>query len=289
MVSPEGGSGSPDKESDAEKIARLEQELAESKTENERRERRVNAAERKKLELEGEVLDLKEQIEKLKRDTLTGLENRGNFFNRLYDNLEGHLDNDDKLLKLLEQDSLSDEDLEHLGKIDFSVTSIDLGFLSKYNEDPEITKHFGGGHGGGDKILEEMANDMTEVIAEEEPDVSDDKLKSVAYRIGGDEFAIIAPKPDEEVHDLLKKVQIGHSKIEIKGDDGETVPVDLDPVLNYGVASIQEAAEVFVKAIPAEMKAEMLKDKDVLIKKLQDFMINILTVGLKELRPRNGL
>jgi hypothetical protein len=88
--------------------------------------------------LEAENQRLKKENWELRFDTLTGLERSLIYYTRINNEIV-RLIQEESIKSILEKESLTEEDLEKLKQVPLSVTSLDLGYLSKYNEDPEIT------------------------------------------------------------------------------------------------------------------------------------------------------
>lgn len=229
-------------------------------------------------QLEAEVKKLREELEKLRRenwelrfDGLTSLERRLIFFTTINREIEKHIKNQE-IRAILTKNVLDAEDIKQLEGIPLVVTVIDLGYLSKYNEDPKITQHYGGGHRGGDEFLRKMAaiiqeaNPATQAIARQlRPNIS-------GYRLGGDEFGLIHYSTYEETKEAVKEFELKVSQIEILGSD-------LPPHADTGIARFLEAVEAFMKIHSEEERRTM--DNETISKLLQRYLTDIADIRAK--------
>jgi len=215
---------------------------------------------------------LKQQVEKLMQenwelrfDELTGLERRLVYFTKVNSQIEQTI-GQESVREILEGDTLSSDDLEKLKMVPLSVTSLDLGYLSKYNEDKEITQHYGGGHGGGDEMMRQTGALIQEIRPEGQEVKPKLKMETSGFRLGGDEVGMIHQLTKEEAKRVVQEFKLKHAEIKIAG-------ADLPPVINDGTADFSEAVEAFVGVISKNERTEM--DTEAKYKKLQEFMTNI--------------
>ncbi len=144
-------------------------------------------------------LDL--EIEKAKRDTLTGLAERGAMFGNLSEGLKN--------------------------KEQMSLVFIDMAFLKYFDKE--------GGRETGNIAIKKAAELLDKLAAE----VSTDGLKVEAYRIGGDEFAlgILGGTPSKvaELQKLLVKKQLEAPPIPLQGKQAAGTYYKQKLSFNYGV------------------------------------------------------
>lgn len=214
--------------------------------------------------LEVENNELKQENWELKIDPRTGLERERRYYENLNQKIEAILENTE-IAQVLEKDSLAEADLQKLDAVPLSVTSADLGYLSKYNEDPEITEHYGE-HAGGDAILTETGK----VIQQADTAKRDIRPKldteTRGYRVGGDEFAMIHERVKEEAKQVALEFTLKQGEIKIKG-------ADLPPMINCGTASLREAVEAFVAVITKEERQNLTSEEKA--KKIQELLTSI--------------
>lgn len=214
--------------------------------------------------LEAENDELKQENWELKIDPRTGLERERRYYENLNQKIEAILENPE-IAQALEKDSLSEEEWQKLDDVALSVTAADLGYLSKYNEDPEITEHYGE-HAGGDAILAETGK-VIQLADSAKRDISPKlDIETRGYRVGGDEFAMIHERVKEDAKRVALEFSLKQAEIKIKGSD-------LPPMINCGTASFREAVEVFVAAMAKEERVDLTpKDK---AKKIQELLTSI--------------
>ena len=223
-----------DKEALARKVVELSQRLEE-----------MQAAQDM---LQGESAQLKNENWELRVDPRTGLERERGYYEVLDKKIQ-QLVESGPLGDIIKKETLDNKDLDTLEEIPLSVTQADIGYLSKYNEDPEIAKHYGE-HGGGDKLLELTGQVVQKVDSKERKIRPKLRQETRGYRVGGDEIAL--------VHSLKKKQAIDSaSEFVLRQADVKIDGADLPPVVNTGTASIREAVEVFMEVNTALERAEM--------------------------------
>lgn len=222
-------------------------------------------AERSRLAaLEAENDALKQENWELKIDPRTGLERERRYYENLNQKIEAILENPE-IAQVLEKDSLSEEEWQKLDEVTLSVTASDLGYLSKYNEDPEITEHYGE-HAGGDAILAETGK-VIQLADSAKRDISPKlDIATRGYRVGGDEFAMIHERVKEDAKRVALEFSLKQAEIKIKGSD-------LPPMINCGTASFREAVEVFVAAMAKEERVDLTPEDKA--KKIQELLTSI--------------
>ncbi len=214
--------------------------------------------------LQAENNELKQENWELKIDPRTGLERERRYYENLNKKIEELLKNSEMAL-IFEKDSLSEEDLQKLDTLPLSVTAADLGYLSKYNEDPEITEYYGE-HKGGDAILEETGKVIQQADSTKRDIQPKLDMETRGYRVGGDEFAMIHERIKEEAKQVALEFTLKQGEIKIKG-------ADLPPMINCGTASLREAVEAFVAAIPQGERQEFTAQER--SKKIQELLTSI--------------
>lgn len=251
---------------DREKKEPVEEGTAESLEQKELRLLKVELeAEKSRLAaLKTENDQLKQENWELKIDPRTGLERERRYYENLNQKIEAILENTE-IAQVLEKDSLAEADLQKLDAVPLSVTAADLGYLSKYNEDPEITKYYGE-HAGGDAILAETG----QVIQQADTTKRDIRpkldMETRGYRVGGDEFTMIHERVKEEAKQVALEFTLKQGEIKIKG-------ADLPPMINCGTASLREAVEAFVAVISKEERQDLTSEEKA--KKIQKLLTSI--------------
>lgn len=225
----------------------------------------AEALSKKAEQQEAELEKLKKENWELRYDSLTGLEVRRIYFQKLNQRVETLLE-DPSYAEILEKDELSSEDMERIDNVHLSVVSADLAYLSKYNDDPEIKAGVGGGHKGGDIILEKTAQLIQKIDYDTQKVTPSLNPETVGYRLGGDEFGMIVEQPMERAEEIAQEFKIKQSTIEIPG-------ADVPPSINLGTAHVREGVEVFMKAYNKEERGEMpLEEK---AKKVQELLTEV--------------
>lgn len=238
----------------------------------------IQELQKREMEASRQSMLFSEQLEGLRKenwelrfDELTGLERRQIFFTKINNKLEKIIQ-DEEIREILAKEELSPADIEKLKKVALAITFLDLGYLSKYNEDPEITKFYGGGHGGGDEILSKTGALVQEIDSRTQkikpklgPDVS-------GYRLGGDEFGLIHYSTKDKAEEAVKEFRVKHREIKIKG-------ADLPTAINAGTADFADAVKVFMIAYSQEEREEM--DEETKYKSLQKFLTNVADLRAK--------
>lgn len=214
--------------------------------------------------MESENNELKQENWELKIDPRTGLERERRYYENLNKKIEELLGSPE-IASVFEKDFLSEEDFQKLDAVPLSVTAADLGYLSKYNEDPEITEYYGE-HKGGDMILEETGKVIQQADMAKRDIAPRLDLETRGYRVGGDEFAMIHERVKEEAKQVALEFTLKQGEIKIKG-------ADLPPMINCGTASLREAVEVFVAAIPQEERQGFTAQEK--SKKIQELLTSI--------------
>ncbi len=207
---------------------------------------------------------LKQENWELKIDPRTGLERERRYYESLNKKIE-EIISDPELADTLEQDSLDARDLEKLGAVALSVTAADLGYLSKYNEDPEIAEHYGE-HGGGDKILQETGRIIQSSDPKKRAIKPELDPQTSGYRVGGDEFAMIHELAKDKAKEVAREFTLKQAGIEIKG-------ADLSPAINCGTAGFRDGVEAFVAAFSKEERQELTAEEKA--KKIQHLLTSI--------------
>lgn len=244
----------------------VEKETVESAEQRELRllKAELEASKARLAALESENDGLKQENWELKIDPRTGLERERRYYENLNKKIEELLAGPE-MAQIFEKDSLSQEDLQMLDAVPLSVTAADLGYLSKYNEDPEITEYYGE-HKGGDAILEETGRVIQQTDMAKRDIAPKLDMETRGYRVGGDEFAMIHERTKEEARQVALEFALKQGEIKIKG-------ADLPPMINCGTASLREAVEVFIAAVPQEeRRASTAQEKS---KKIQELLTSI--------------
>ncbi len=231
--------------------------LEAAKKRNQELEGRINLLERLNEEFKNENWDLR-------IDPRTNLERDLIYFTDLNKEMQQFIDSG-KLQRYLSSEKLTTDDLKELDEIPLSVTQADLGYLSKYNEDPEISKFYGE-HAGGDAILKETGAVIQRVDKEKQEIRLVLNSQTKGYRVGGDEIAMVHKLKKADAKQVANEFVLKQGKVEIKGDD-------LGAVVNCGTTSLREAIEAYVLAVPLSERAE--KTSEEAAKKLQEMLTSI--------------
>lgn len=226
----------------------LKARIVELTTENVRQESARSETERRVQEYEREVEELKTENWKLRIDEVTGLERRLHYYKQLNSEIQSLIEKG-ALAELVNKEELTQDDLRVLDEVPLSVTQSDIGYLSKYNEDPKIAEHYGE-HGGGDRVLELTGRVIQKPSKDQQKINSQLRMETGGYRVGGDEIALIHELTKEDATQVAVEFAMKQSEIHIEG-------ADLPPAVNSGTASLREAVEVFVRIRPASERAEM--------------------------------
>lgn len=229
-----------------EKFEKLQKENEELKEKNKKAEEKIN-------ELEKEIFDLR-------IDLRTGLGRDIIYYRTLNKKIEESIKKYN-LQSYLEKESLTEEDIKELNKIQLHIVHGDIRGLNKYNQDPEIIRCYGGEpYKAGDEILEETGKIIREI---------ESKLNIKGFRIGGDELALLCEGlTKEEVNEIIAEFIEKQSKIEIKG-------ADLSPAINCGSASFAEAIEAYIKVFSVKEREEFLLSPEKQAKKIQELFTAI--------------
>lgn len=249
-----------------EKEKKIEKESKESAMQERLRalEAALEAETKRRAALESENDALKQENWELRIDPRTGLERERRYYETVNSKIE-QIIKERGLGALLLKDSLSDEDLRLLDEIPLSATAADLGYLSKYNEDPEITKYYGE-HVGGDTILQETGAIIQKADRSKRDLVPKLDAETRGYRVGGDEFAMVHDKTKDAAKQVVLEFALKQEEIKIKG-------ADLPPVINCGTASLREAVEAFIAAVPSSERQEL--GEQMAAKKIQELLTSI--------------
>lgn len=222
------------------------------------------------LEKDNERLKIEKRA--LEFDQLTKLECRRNYYMTL-NKLVGEKIGEKNIAELLDQENVEVDKLQNLDEVDLSISVADVGYLSKYNEDPKITKQYGGGYGGGDEVLKNISEVIQKVDEEKEFEIEpmlDENTKG--YRVGGDELTMIHFLKQNETQEVIEKFKTKSSQIIIKG-------ADLVPSVDCGTAHFREGIESFMQTIGKEERREMTMK--VKIAKISDTLTTIASVRAK--------
>ncbi len=186
------------------------------------------------------LAELKLEVEKLKRDSATGLKGRGLLFGELRENMER--------------------------KKPVSIISIDMAFLKIFDRE-------GGAKTGDAAIL--TSGLILDKVKKQYPD-----LGAEAYRVGGDEFALRVDTDDyekiEEMIEAVREVARDLGKIpEYKGGTGKYNPENLQ--FNFGYMSYPnsempqiDTPDKLVNAADAKVEADKAINRFVMLMQRED-------------------
>ena len=105
------------------------------------------------------------------------------------------------------------------------------------------------GHQLGDDILKAAANQMRTLLVQEQ---------HLAYRVGGEEFALLLPETSiEEAYAIVEKIAAAIIQIEFHGRDGESVRITLSAgITSYNKATAETAEQFYGRADQAMYSAK---------------------------------
>ncbi|MCL2821864.1 MAG: sensor domain-containing diguanylate cyclase, partial [Firmicutes bacterium] len=175
--------------------------------------------------MKGKIEELKTEVSKVNIDTLTGINNRRYF--------------DERMAKVLKAGARS--------KSEFALMVIDIDNFKSYNDIY--------GHVGGDKALQRVATALKNVIHREEDFV---------VRYGGEEFCIVLPNTCKDgARDIAKKVveAVEGEKIPHKGN-GDIGYVTVSVGVGCGVADLKMQINDYVDCVDRYLYAAKAAGKN---------------------------
>ncbi|MBP9996217.1 MAG: GGDEF domain-containing protein [Lachnospiraceae bacterium] len=135
------------------------------------------------------------------------------------------------------------EEIKSHGTVaDISIVVIDVNGLKQVNDEK--------GHAAGDELIIKTAKTIHNLYGNH----------GRAFRIGGDEFAIIITEPLDDVQECIKQIRSKTGECELKYSDKLSVAIGVARGEDYLDVSVEELLELADKAMYSD-KEEYYKDK----------------------------
>lgn len=138
--------------------------------------------------------------------------------------------------------TMLDEIKKHGDISDISIVVVDVNGLKQVNDEK--------GHMAGDELITKTAEAIQELYGNH----------GKAFRIGGDEFAIIITEPLDDVQECVKQIRTRTGKSELEHSDKLSVAIGIARGEDYLDLSVEELLELADKAMYGD-KEEYYKDR----------------------------